>query len=374
MTEEDEEAYRNNIIRSFCEKNFESDKVRDQCHLTGNYRCPAHLKCNINVTQDQSNFIPFVLHNFSNFDCHLFFKKIVDEKYDEVKFKIIPKTNEEYISVRYGCIRFNDSHIFLSRSLDKLVKTLVEISHKTLKKLKEIVDNDEFLKIVNKIKILLEEDRYINDSNKLFKKDYPDEMKKLEQALIDYIGETDLKILRRKNPDNKWKYSTKKLAYPYEYFNSLDDYQKPVDNLKKEDFFSKMKNDHPIDKEIERTKEIINLFNIKNGEELKQLYLKSDVLVLACGFEKFIKVSINEFGINRLYCVSLTGYTWQCGSEYTGKNLQTLQNKDMILLLKNNIRRGVSSNMGDRYVKSDENKKLLYIDANNLYGHSMSQP
>ena len=29
--------------------------------------------------------------------------------------------------------------------------------------------------------------------------------------------------------------------------------------------------------------------------------------------------------------------------------------------------------MGDRYIKSDDNKKILYIDANNLYGHSMSQ-
>ena len=29
--------------------------------------------------------------------------------------------------------------------------------------------------------------------------------------------------------------------------------------------------------------------------------------------------------------------------------------------------------MGDRYVKSDENKKILYVDANNLYGHSMGQ-
>ena len=46
----------------------------------------------------------------------------------------------------------------------------------------------------------------------------------------------------------------------------------------------------------------------------------------------------------------------------------------MILLLKNNIRGGISSVMGDRYVRSDENKKILYIDANNLYGHSMSQP
>ena len=29
--------------------------------------------------------------------------------------------------------------------------------------------------------------------------------------------------------------------------------------------------------------------------------------------------------------------------------------------------------MGDRYVKSDENKKIIYVDAINLYGHSMSQ-
>ena len=46
----------------------------------------------------------------------------------------------------------------------------------------------------------------------------------------------------------------------------------------------------------------------------------------------------------------------------------------MILLLENNLRGGISSVMGDRYVKSDENKKILFVDANNLCGHSMSQP
>ena len=118
----------------------------------------------------------------------------------------------------------------------------------------------------------------------------------------------------------------------------------------------------------------IKKFNIKNGEELTQIYLKCDVLLLACVFEKFLKVSVNEFGINPLYCVSLPGYTWQCGLKYTRINLQTLQDKDMILLLENNIRGGISSVMGDRYVKSDDNKKILYIDANIFFGHSMSQP
>ena len=68
------------------------------------------------------------------------------------------------------------------------------------------------------------------------------------------------------------------------------------------------------------------------------------------------------------------GYTWQCGLKYAGINLQTVQDKDMILLLENSIRGGISSVMGDRYVKSDDNKKILYIDANIIYGHSMSQP
>ena len=74
MTEENEEEYRNNNICGFCGKNIESDKVRDHCHLTGKYRRPAHNNYKIIVTQDQSNFMPFIFHNFINHDCHMFFK------------------------------------------------------------------------------------------------------------------------------------------------------------------------------------------------------------------------------------------------------------------------------------------------------------
>ena len=80
----------------------------------------------------------------------MFSKKLVDKKDDKVKFDIIPKKNEEYNSVTYGCIRFIDSYRFLSNSLDSLVQTLVDNSKKTLKNVKEeIIDNDEILSIVN---------------------------------------------------------------------------------------------------------------------------------------------------------------------------------------------------------------------------------
>ena len=62
MTKKDEEDYRNNNICRFCEKEIIFDKVRDHCQVTVNYRGPAHNTCKIIVTQDQSNFVPFMFH------------------------------------------------------------------------------------------------------------------------------------------------------------------------------------------------------------------------------------------------------------------------------------------------------------------------
>ena len=47
------------------------------------------------------------------------------------------------------------------------------------------------------------------------------------------MGENDLKLLKMEFPD-KWKYLTKNLAFSFEYFNTINDYEKLVDNLKKE--------------------------------------------------------------------------------------------------------------------------------------------
>ena len=60
--------------------------------------------------------------------------------------------------------------------------------------------------------------------------------------------------------------------------------------------------------------------------------------------------------------------------KYTDIKLQTLQEKDLIFILEDNIRGGLSSVMGDRYVNlDDDNREILCIDANNLYGWIMSQ-
>ena len=96
---------------------------------------------------------------------------------------------------------------------------------------KEIADDDdEILIIVNEIKLWNKEDRYNNDSIKGLQKDFPDQNEKLEEALNNFVSESNLRFLKTECPD-KWKYLKKKLADPYEFFNSIDDLEKRANKL-----------------------------------------------------------------------------------------------------------------------------------------------
>ena len=114
------------------------NKVRDHCLLTGKHRGPVHENSNRNIKQKQSKFNPRAIPNFSKYGCHLFFNKFFDMKEDEMKVDIIPQKNGEYISITYDCIRFLDKYWFLSSSLDRLTKSLIEIKHESFKSFRGI--------------------------------------------------------------------------------------------------------------------------------------------------------------------------------------------------------------------------------------------
>ena len=103
------------------------------------------------------------------------------------------------------------------------------------------------------------------------------------------------------------------------------------------------------------------------------LYFKMDVLQLAGVFENFVEKATLEYRINPLYSYSLPGYKWKAGLKLTNIKLDFIKDKELLLLLENNIRAGISSVMGPRCIESDENTKLLYIGAINLCGWAMSQ-
>ena len=163
----------------------------------------------------------------------------------------------------------------------------------------------------------------------------------------------------------------KKLAYPYEKFN-LNNFQQPL-NLTKKDYRSTLTQSYPCDDDIKGTQRLIDKYNITTPQQLTMLYLKMDVLQLTDIFENFVQTSTEEYGINPLYSFSAPGYTWKAGLKLTNIKLDFIKDKQLLLFLENNIRGGISSVMRDRFVESNENKQILHIDANNLYGWAMSQ-
>ena len=76
-----------------------SNKVRNQCRLTGKYRDSAQQNCKFNVTQKQNSFIPFAFQTLSTYDLQIFFKNLFDKKKDKIELKVLPETSEEYTSV-----------------------------------------------------------------------------------------------------------------------------------------------------------------------------------------------------------------------------------------------------------------------------------
>ena len=61
MTEKGKKLYRTFKICRFSEKTVYSHKVRDHCHSTGKYKCPAHKKSKITLHRQKIIVIHFYL-------------------------------------------------------------------------------------------------------------------------------------------------------------------------------------------------------------------------------------------------------------------------------------------------------------------------
>ena len=313
ITMKSNNAFLKSKICWLCDNKFVNinDKVVHYCKMTGNYLGTAHQSCiDYVIKASQHKFIPILYHNFSKYDSHMFFSELINSKVDRIDLSVIPRSNEEYMNLNFGCIKFLDSMRFLPASMESLTESL----------------KDE-----------------------------------------DYIH-------LKKNFPNHWSLLKNKLAYLYEFYKTLEDYEKPIQLLLEagdQAYFSQTKNESPDNVEIDRTNQIIKLFNIKNGREITELYNKADVILLADIFEKFINVSITEFGINPLYHISLPGTTWSNGLKYTKVELELIKNVDLFQMFESGIRGGVSGVFGDRYIESENNTVILHVDMNNLYGFAM---
>ena len=100
-------------------------------------------------------------------------------------------------------------------------------------------------------------------------------------------------------------------------------------------------------------------------------------------FENFRDTTINIDKLDPAYYLSAPGLSWQSCLKKTGVTLELLTDKDMLLLIEKGIRDGMCNAVckyvkaNNKYMKNYDKTKesifLMYVDANNLYGRTMSE-
>ena len=325
MTKEDEEEFQKANKCHICNKKYTNEdiKVRDHCHITDKYRGSAHQDCNLKLRiKPEEIKIPVIFHNLRGYDSHFIMQEIGEivkkhtyinknGKKTQMNINAIPNNMEKYMAFMLG------NHLVFLDSFQFMSSSL-----------EKLVDN-------------LPRDCFKHTSQ-IFKKD-------------------------------KFELMTKKGVYPYDFMDSFDKFNEQLPS--KEEFFSILNNEHISDEEYKKAQNVWNAFSLKNMGEYHDLYLKSDVLLLA----DFRKTCLEYYKLDPCHYFTSPGLSWDAMLKMT----ELMTDIDMFQFIEKGLRGGISY-IANRYGKANNkymkeynekapSKYIMYLDANNLYGWAMSQ-
>ena len=177
---------------------------------------------------------------------------------------------------------------------------------------------------------------------------------------------------------------TRKGVYPYEYIKSWDQFNEtqlpPIDV-----FYSNLNMSSISKDDYQHAQKVWKEFGIHNLGDYHDLYLRTDVVLLANVFEAFRDTCLKHYKLDPAHSYTSPGLAWHSCLKCTGIRLELLTNPDMLLMFEWGIRGGItqavckyaSANnkyMGDKFDPNKDTTFLQYLDTNNLYGWAMSQP
>ena len=329
MTDKNERDYQNSTKCHICKIKFNEQKpskqkVRDHCHITGKYRGAAHSDCNLKLAISAEKLeIPVIFHNLKGYDCHFIMQKIGDLVRQDVNIDVgvIASNFEKYIGFRLGNhLTFIDSFSFMSQSLDRLSSNL---------------SDDAFF---------------------YSKKAFP--------------NDDQFRLIKRKG------------VYPYDYMDSFQRFsERSLPRI--EDFYSILNDTNISESDYSHAKRVWSAFQIKDLGDYHDLYLRTDVLLLADVFENFRSTCLKYYGLDPCHYYSAPGLSWDALLKMTWINLDLITDLDQQLFIEKGMRGGISTIThrhavaNNKYMKDYnpevESSYIMYLDANNLYGWAMSK-
>ncbi|KYN17530.1 hypothetical protein ALC57_10179 [Trachymyrmex cornetzi] len=275
-----------------------------------------------------------IFYNLSGYDAHFIIKEIATAYDGHVN--LLPITKEKYISLtkhvdstkdkneknfQRNCVklRFIDSYKFLNASLDKLASCL--------------------------------------DKDKL----------KIVRSEFSTLSDEEFELLTRKG------------TFPYEYIDCVEKLQ-DTRLSSRELFFSSLMGDTVSESNYAHAVNVWQRFSIRTLGEYSDLYLKTDVLLLA---DIFRNSYITSYGLDPAHYYTLPGFTWDAMLKHTRVRFELLTDIDMVMFIERGIRGGLSqcsdryAQANNKYMRSYDSSKsssyLMYYDVNNLYGWAMCQ-
>ena len=201
------------------------------------------------------------------------------------------------------------------------------------------------------------------------------------EKLVSNIPRKSLKYTSQKFKGKKLDLMARKGVYPYDYMDSFDKFNEKLPM--KEEFYSILNDEHISDEDYKHAQNVWNTFSLKNMGEYHNLYLESDILLLADVFENFRETCQEYYKLDPCHYFTSPGLSWDALLKMTDIKLELIIDIDMFQFIEKGLRGGISY-IANRYGKANNkymkeydkkapSKYIMYLDANNLYGWAMSE-
>ena len=138
---------------------------------------------------------------------------------------------------------------------------------------------------------------------------------------------------------------TRKGVYPYDYVSSVERFSETQNS----EFYSRLNDADISDADYQHALNVWNRFQCQTIRDYNDLYLKSDVLLLADVFESFRKTCFRHYNLDPAHYYTSPGLAWDACLKTTGQELQLLHDYDMWIMFERGIRGGITL-ISRRYV------------------------
>ena len=331
---------------SFMER-FSKETVRDHCHYTGKFRGAAHSSCNLRWRRTKKILVIF--HNFTGYDNHLFIKSLGKI---EGEISVIARNEEKHISVT--------KDIILDRG-EKVGRSMIPCAPKDNEGIEkwQLRFSDSFSFMCGSLDSHVSNLRSVGEEKFKFTKAHFSSSVKFQKVIL-------------------------KGVFPYEWLTHV---AKLTQNClpQKDQFSSRLSSSGITDSEYAHAKDVWKTFGMSTMREYHDLYLKTDVLLLADVFENFRSMALEHFKVDPCHYVTAPGMFYDALLKTSDVGLELISDPEMFDFIERGKRGGVSSimkryaeannkHMGDRYDQSKPSSYIFYPNANSLYCWPMLQP